>query len=323
MAVAESTNPVVLSRKAEQVESESQWRRALRRFTRHRMAVIGVLLLSFVFLFVVGGTFIHSEVYANLTNPSIKFQAPSAEHPFGTDSVGRDVFARSIYGGQISLMIAVASVTISITLGTLVGLVSGYTVGTRYAWIDSLLMRIVEALLAFPALFLLLTISQVFAKNPQLVALRLNVLGRELNATALTIILIIGLLGWMGLSRIVRSLVLSLKEQEFVVSAKAIGATDVQIIFKHILPNCIAPIVVSATLGIGGAIITEAYLSFLGFGVQPPTATWGNILERARDNISRYWWLAFFPGMLITLTVLAINFIGDGLRDALDPRSTK
>jgi peptide/nickel transport system permease protein len=290
---------------------------------RHRMAVVGALLLVVVFAFVIGGTLLHTETYANLTNPAIKFQAPSAEHIFGTDSVGRDVFARSIYGGQISLMIAIASVVISITLGTLVGLVSGYTVGGRYAWVDSLLMRIVDALLAFPALFLLLTISQVFAKNPQLIAVKFNILGRELNATALTIIIIIGGLGWMGLARIVRSLVLSLKEQEFVISAKAIGATDTQIIFKHILPNCIAPIVVSATLGIGGAIITEAYLSFLGFGVQPPTATWGNILERARDNISRYWWLAFFPGMLITLTVLAINFIGDGLRDALDPRSTK
>lgn len=322
MATA-STTPVVIVQKQEKVESESQLRRAIRRFTRHRMAVFGVVLLFLIFLFVIGGTFIYSEAYANSTNLAVKFQPPSAEHPFGTDSVGRDVLARSIYGGQISLMIAVASVTISITLGTVVGLVSGYTVGTRYSWVDSLLMRIVEALLAFPALFLLLTISQVFAKNPQMTALRVNVLGRELNATALSIVLIIGLLGWMGLSRIVRSLVLSLKEQEFVISAKAIGATDVQIIFKHILPNCIAPIVVSATLGIGGAIITEAYLSFLGFGVQPPTATWGNVLERARDNISRYWWLALFPGMLITITVLAINFIGDGLRDALDPRSTK
>jgi peptide/nickel transport system permease protein len=322
MATATSS-PVVVSIKEEKRHADSLLRIATRRFFKHRMAVMGVLLLLGMMLFTVGGSFVYSEGFANTTNMAVTFQPPSAEHPFGTDSVGRDVLARSIYGGQISLMIAVASVTISVTLGTLVGLVSGYTVGTRYAWIDSILMRIVDALLAFPALFLLLTLSQVFAKNPVTLTTTVNVFGRELNATVIAIISVIGFLGWMRLARIVRSLVLTLKEQEFVTSARALGAGDARIIFGHILPNCIAPIVVSATLGIGGAIITEAYLSFLGFGVQPPTATWGNILERARDNISRYWWLALFPGLLITATVLAINFIGDGLRDALDPRSTK
>jgi peptide/nickel transport system permease protein len=323
MATVTSNKPLVVSIKEEKKRSDSLLRIATRRFFKHRMAVFGVVLLLGMLAFTLGGTLFYSEGYANTTNPGVSFQAPSAEHPFGTDSVGRDVLARSIYGGQISLMIAIASVFISITLGTVVGLVSGYTVGTRYAWIDSVLMRIVDALLAFPSLFLLLTLSQVFAKNPATLTAKTVILGRELNATAFAIIAVIGFLGWMRLSRIVRSLVLSLKEQEFVTSAKALGAGDARIIFGHILPNCVAPIVVSATLGIGGAIITEAYLSFLGFGVQPPTATWGNILERARDNISRYWWLALYPGLLITITVLAINFIGDGLRDALDPRSTK
>lgn len=324
MATATSNKqPLVVSIKEDKRQADSLVRIAVRRFFKHRMAVIGVVLLLGMFGFVIGGTLFLSEGFANITDISQKFQPPSAEHPFGTDSVGRDVLARTIYGGQISIMIAIASVTIAITLGTVVGLVSGYSVGTSYSWIDSILMRIVEALLAFPALFLLLTLSQVFAKNPAILTARINVLGRELNATVLTIVAVIGFLGWMGLSRIVRSLVLSLKEQEFIVAAKAVGAGNARIIFSHILPNCLAPILVSATLGIGGAIITEAYLSFLGFGVQPPTATWGNILERARDNISRYWWLALFPGLLITITVLAINFIGDGLRDALDPRSTK
>jgi len=150
-----------------------------------------------------------------------------------------------------------------------------------------------------------------------------NVLGRELSTTTVTIVLIIGLTSWMGLSRIVRAMVLSLREREFVLSARAIGATDRRIMFQHILPNCIAPIVVAATLGVGGAIITEAYLSFLGFGVQPPTATWGNILNRALDQIEEVWWMWVAPGTLIVMTVLAINFIGDGLRDALDPRSLK
>ncbi|HEX2621509.1 MAG TPA: ABC transporter permease [Phototrophicaceae bacterium] len=305
----------------EKRHSESLFRMSLRRFLKHRMAVAGVFLLMGVFVFVVGGSIVYSESYSNTVSMVDKFKPPSAAHPFGTDQVGRDVLARTVYGGQISLMIAVSAVTISITLGTIVGLISGYTVGTSYSWIDSVLMRIVEALLAFPSLFLLLTLSQVFAKNPAILNANLTVFGRELNATVIAIVLVIGLLGWMGLSRIVRSLVLTLKEQEFVTSARALGAGNARIIFAHILPNCIAPIVVTATLGIGGAIITEAYLSFLGFGVQPPTATWGNILERARDSISAYWWLAFFPGMLITITVLAINFIGDGLRDALDPRS--
>jgi peptide/nickel transport system permease protein len=326
MATATDTSkPIVLGVREEKKKSTSLWRIATRRFFKHRMAVFGVLLLLGMLTFVIGGSFVFSEDFANMIDlqQSPSFSPPDEVHPFGTDSVGRDVLARTVYGGQISLMIAIASVTISITLGTIVGLVSGYTVGTRYGWIDSILMRIVEALLAFPSLFLLLTLSQVFAKNPSTIAATITVFGRELNATVLAIVAVIGFLGWMGLSRIVRSLVLSLKEQEFIVAAKALGAGDARIIFGHILPNCVAPILVSATLGIGGAILTEAYLSFLGFGVQPPTATWGNILERARDNISRYWWLALFPGLLITITVLAINFIGDGLRDALDPRSTK
>jgi peptide/nickel transport system permease protein len=144
-----------------------------------------------------------------------------------------------------------------------------------------------------------------------------------LSATAVGIILLLGFTGWMGLSRIVRSMVLSLREREFVLAARALGARDARIIFQHILPNCIAPIVVSATLGVGAAIVTEAYLSFLGFGVQPPTATWGNILDRATERPDELWWLWLFPGALIVTTVMAINFIGDGLRDALDPSSKK
>ncbi|MCL4252878.1 MAG: ABC transporter permease [Anaerolineae bacterium] len=236
-------------------------------------------------------------------------------HVMGTDQVGRDLFIRMVYGGQISLMIGITSVIISISLGTLVGLISGYFGG----WIGALLMRFVEALLAIPALILLLLLSNSLSRNSSTIV----ILGRELSTTVIVIVLIIGGLGWMGLSRIVRSLVLSLKEQEFVVAARTLGAGNARIIFKHILPNCIAPIVVSATLGIGGAIITEAYLSFLGFGVQEPTATWGNILNRAQGDIARYWWMWLFPGIFITLTVLSINFIGDGLRDALDPRSLR
>jgi peptide/nickel transport system permease protein len=272
-----------------------------------------------IVIFVIAGTFFVTEDYGNTPNPAIKFQPPSAEHIMGTDQVGRDVLARVVYGGQISLMIAISSVTISIVLGTLIGLVAGYFAGTSQAWIDAILMRIVEALLSFPILILLLLLSRWMVR----LTLTVNVLGRELSATAVGVIFLIGLTGWMGLSRIVRALVLSLREREFVLAARTIGASDRRIIFNHILPNCIAPIVVTATLGIGGAIITESYLSFLGFGVQPPTATWGNIMERVRDSFDRAPWLWIYPGGLTVLTVLAINFIGDGLRDALDPRTQK
>ncbi|NJL56804.1 ABC transporter permease [bacterium] len=289
----------------------------LRRFLRHRMAVIGVLLMTLIVLYVTVGSLFYSEAYANETNIRNRLGAPSADNLFGTDEAGRDVLARTIYGGQISIMIAVTSVAISIGMGTLIGLVSGYFGGI----VDAILMRVVEALLAIPVLILLLVLSRTLQEQTGVATV--SFFGRELSATVLYIVLIIGLTGWMGLSRIVRSLVLSLKEQEFVMAARMIGASDARIIFGHILPNTIAPVVVAATLGIGSAILVEAALSFLGFGVMPPTATWGNIITRARQDIDSLWWLWVFPGGLITLTVLAINFIGDGLRDALDPRSLK
>jgi peptide/nickel transport system permease protein len=294
---------------------ESPWRVAFRRFMRHRMAVFGAVLMLLVILFVIVGSFFFTEAYSNKTDVLNKNKPPSAEHLLGTDQVGRDIFARLIYGGQISLMIAVVSVAISIVVGTVVGLIAGYFGG----WVDSMLMRIVEALLAIPPLILLLVLSNYLSRSTATVVL----FGRELSATVVVIVLIIGLTSWMQLSRIVRALVLSLKEQEFVVAAQAIGARSSRIIGSHILPNVIAPVIVTATLAVGGAIITEAYLSFLGFGVLPPTATWGNILTRAQTMLDKVWWMWMGPGFFIIVTVLAINFIGDGLRDAFDPRSQK
>jgi peptide/nickel transport system permease protein len=322
MASVTETKSQVASLKQEaahQPKSESLTRIAFRRFLRHRMAVFGVVLLTGIFLFVFGGSFFTTEAYANMPNMGLRFQQPTAEHPFGTDQVGRDVMARAIYGGQISLFIGVTAITIAISIGTFVGLITGYWAGTSLGWVDSLLMRFVEALLAFPVLVLLLLLSKYLASSTATI----NFFGRELSSTAVNIILLIGLTGWMGLSRIVRSLVLSLREREFITAARTIGASDWRIIFVHILPNCIAPIMVTATLGVGGAIVTESYLSFLGFGVQPPTATWGNIMERVRDSFDEAWWLWVVPGTLTVITVLAINFIGDGLRDALDPRNIK
>jgi peptide/nickel transport system permease protein len=296
-------------------EAESMLRMVVRRFLRHRMAVAGTVILTLIVAFAIGGAIIYSEEVGNRPNPRDRFLPPSVEHPFGTDQVGRSVLIRMVYGGQISLMIGVLSAFIAVTIGTTVGLASGYFGG----WLDSILMRIVEALLAIPTLIFLLLLSGTLARNTD----TLNILGRQLSFSVVAIVLIIGLLGWMGLSRIVRSMVLSLKEQEFVLAARTIGARNQRIIITHILPNCLAPIIVAATLGVGAAIIAEAYLSFLGFGVLPPTATWGNILTRAQEQVSRIWWMWMFPGAFITLTVLSINFIGDGLRDALDPRSLK
>lgn len=303
----------VVSLNRVETEAQSPWRIALRRYLKHRMAVFGTLLMALVLLFVLVGPLFYTEDYANKTKILDKFKPPSAEHPLGTDQVGRDILARVIYGGQISIAIAVVSVVISIIVGTVVGLLAGYFGG----WVDGILMRLVEALLAIPALFLLLMLSNSLSRTTATV----SIFGRELSVTVVVIVLIIGLTSWMALSRIVRALVLSLKEQEFVVAAQSIGARDGLIIRSHILPNVIAPVIVSATLGVGAAIITEAYLSFLGFGVLPPTATWGNILTRAQDQLDKAWWMWMAPGFFIVVTVLAINFIGDGLRDALDPRS--
>lgn len=299
------------------VKAESLGRMILRRFLKHRMAVMGTIMFTLVVLYVTVGAAFFSEDFANDTDPFLRWGEPSETHPFGNDNAGRDVLARTIWGGQISLFIAVTAVTIAVTLGTVVGLVAGYFGG----WLDAILMRVVEALLAIPTLILLLVLSRTLIDSAG--ASFVNILGREFGISVIAVILIIGFTSWMGLSRIVRSMVLSLKEQEFVSAARALGAGNARIIFVHILPNCLAPIIVAATLGVGTAIIVEAALSFLGFGVMPPDASWGNIINLARNDVEQYWWLWVFPGTLIVITVLSINFIGDGLRDALDPRSLK
>ncbi len=283
------------------------------RFMRHKMAVFGLIVLFLLILYSFGGAFIYSEAEANFTETQIRLNAPSPEHPFGTDTVGRDILIRTIYGGQISLLIGLAAVVVEVIVGVFIGAIAGYYGG----WIDSLLMRFTEAMFNIPQLFLLLVMAKFFGgKVPNL-----NFLGREFSGSVVVIIVIIGITSWMYLARIVRANFLSLKEREFVLAAHTTGTSNASIIFQHILPNSIAPIVVSATLGVANAIISEAYISFLGLGVQPPTATWGNMLEGAYNYIETAPWLWIFPGSLIVLTVLSINFVGDGLRDALDPHA--
>ncbi len=286
---------------------------AWRRFIRHKMAVFGAVVLALLVLYSFGGAFIFSEKYANFNDTSLSLQGPSPTHLFGTDAIGRDILARTIYGGQISLLIGLAAVLIETAMGFLIGALAGYYGGK----LDAVLMRITEAMLNIPEIFLLIVMAKFFGgKIPEI-----ELLGRTFSGSVIVIIVIIGLTSWMYLARIVRAEFLSIKENEFILAARATGTSNTQIIFRHILPNSIAPVVVSATLGVANAILAEAYISFLGLGVQPPTATWGNMLEGATNYLEKAPWLWFFPGMLILFTSLSINFLGDGLRDALDPRS--
>jgi peptide/nickel transport system permease protein len=312
---AEATEATVAQIGAEALEAPplSLGRMTWLRFRRHKMAMAGAVMLILLFLYSFGGSIFFSEADANFTETGNRLASPSARHPFGTDTIGRDILARTIYGGQISLLIGVAAVLVMVIVGVLVGAVAGYSGGGT----DAVLMRFTEAVLTIPSLFLLLVMAKFFGgKIPDM-----NLFGRTFSGSVIVIIVIVGLTSWTFLARIVRAEFLSLKENDFVLAAQATGTPTREIIFRHILPNTIAPIIVAATIGVAAAIIAEAYISFLGLGVQPPTATWGNMMTGAYNYIESAPWLWFFPGLLILLTVLSINFVGDGLRDALDPRS--
>jgi peptide/nickel transport system permease protein len=272
---------------------------AWRRFRRHRLALIGATVLGLVVGVCVIAPLLVPESAANRVDPTLFRAPPSPAHPFGSDDVGRDILWRTIYGGRISLAIGALSIALAMSIGVVFGSVAGY----YGRWTDSLIMRLTDAMLSMPSLLLLIVLTRI------------------LGASVSTIILVIGLLNWMQVTRIVRANVLSLKEQDFVLAARALGVTDRAIIFRHVLPNTLAPVVVAATLGVGYAIILEASASFLGLGVQPPTASWGSMLYRAQGLMIQAPWVAIFPGLMILVTVMAINFLGDGLRDALDPRA--
>ncbi len=287
-----------------------------RRFRKHRMAMLGGVGVILLLLFIIIGSIIIPESAANSTDLAARLSGPTATHWFGTDSVGRDVFDRAIYGGQISLFIGLLAVVLEVSLGTLIGGVAAYYGG----WVDAVLMRFTEAMLAIPSLFLLIVLAKFIGRN----AGQVTILGRTFSGSIGIVIIVIGMTSWMFLARIVRANVLSLKEMDYISAAKALGASNRRVFFSHLVPNTLGAIIVAATLGLASAILTEAYVSFLGLGVQPPTSTWGNMMQQAQSFIIRgAWWMWVFPSLLIVLNILCINLLGDGLRDAFDPRSSR
>lgn len=268
-----------------------------RRFKRNKLAVAGSAVVLILFVIAVFASFIAPYDPNDIDRRHI-LEPPSISHPLGTDDLGRDVLSRMIYGSRISLAVGFVAVGIATIVGMLFGALSGYYGG----WIDRIIMRFVDIMLSIPTFFLILAVIAF------------------IGPSIWNIMIVIGLTSWMGVARLVRAEFLSLKEREFVLAARALGASNMRIIFNHIMPNSMAPVFVSAVFGVAAAILVESALSFLGIGVQPPTPSWGNILTLGKDNIEIAWWLSVFPGLAILLTVLAYNLVGEGLRDALDPR---
>jgi peptide/nickel transport system permease protein len=288
----------------------------LRRFSKHRLAIWGMIGFGLLLIFIIVGSILVSDKKANEVDLKARLSPPTQLHWMGTDSTGRDIFARMIHGGQISLMVGFLSVLFSVSVGAVVGGVAAYYGG----WVDTVLMRFTEAMLSIPSLFLLIVLGKYLGRDVQTI----NVFGQSYSGSVGIVILVIGATSWMYLARIVRANVLSLREMEYISASKSLGASDVRIFFRHLMPNTMGAIIVSSTLGLAGAILNEAYVSFLGLGVQPPTASWGNMLTSAQSFIQRgAWWMWVFPSLFIIITILCINLIGDGLRDAFDPRSNR
>lgn len=278
---------------------ESIWRVMLRKFMKNKLAVVGAIMLIII---------ITCAIFAPLIAPQDpskqvlidKLSPPGEKYILGADNLGRDTLSRLLYGARVSLLVGFVSIMGSIFIGTVVGAVAGYYGGK----LDAVLMRIVDAVISFPSLFLLITLVTIF------------------EPSVMTLIGIFAIFGWTGTARLVRGEFLSLRSAEFVLAARTLGIRNVRIIFSHILPNAMGPIIVSATLGIGGVILAEAGLSYLGLGIQPPIPSWGNMLQSAQNPqiMLGAWWYPLFPGFMILITVLAFNFVGDGLRDAFDPK---
>ncbi len=267
------------------------------RFKHNKLALSGLIVILVLTIQACFAPFIapYNPSEQNIAN---RLSPPSGKHFLGTDELGRDVFSRIVYGTRISLSVGFVAVGVAVLIGTLLGLWAGFFGG----WVDNLIMRLVDIMLCFPTFFLILMVIAFLSPN------------------IFNIMLVIGLTSWSGLTRLIRGECLSMREREFIQAARLAGLKNNRIIFVHLLPNVFTPILVFATLGIGSAILTESALSFLGLGVQPPTPSWGNILTAGKDYIHTAWWLSFFPGLAILITVLAYNLLGEGLRDILDPK---
>lgn len=269
----------------------------LKIFARNKVALAGACFIAAMLALAVFAPAVATHDPASV-DPSAILEGPSARHLFGTDALGRDLFSRIVYGARISLAIGFVAVGIAVSIGIAVGAIAGYYGGA----VDATLMRLVDVMLCFPTLFLILAVVAF------------------LDPSVVHIMAVIGATGWMGVARLVRAEVLTLRERDYVTASRVMGASGAWIIVRHLVPNAIGPVLVNATLGVGAAILIESSLSFLGIGVQPPTPSWGNILMDGKATIGVAWWLTLFPGACITLTVLAYNLAGEGLRDVFEPR---
>jgi len=286
--------------KKELVVGTSLWQDAWRRLKKNKLAVLGAIVLMFIITVSLLGPMFSSYTYDQI-NLDRGSEPPSWDHWFGTDQLGRDILVRSLIGGRISLMVGLVATSVSFVIGVTYGAISGYFGG----YIDELMMRIVDIIYSLPYLFLVIVLLAFFTKS------------------IFMLFLVLGAVSWLTMARIVRGQVLSIKNQEFVEAARAVGVETPQIIFRHIVPNTLGPVIVYTTLTIPSAMLSEAFLSFLGLGVQPPLASWGTMVNEGIEAISVYPWQLIFPGLMMAITLFSLNFLGDGLRDALDPQMRK
>jgi peptide/nickel transport system permease protein len=310
MTVTTSADSTVPSLQIAPVINRKQrtlWGDAWAQFRRNKLSMLGLLILFLIVLYCLIGPLVYTAdpAFIDVTDSQ---HPPTAAHPMGTDDLGRDEMARTMVGGRISLSVGVVAMLLSILLGVTIGILSGYV-----RQLDNLLMRFTDMMLALPLLPLLLVIIMLFRESLT------KMLGPNLGIFVL-IVVVIGILGWMPTARIVRGAVLSVKEKEFVEAANCVGSRGGSIMTRHILPNVLSPVIVSATIGVASAILTESVLSFLGLGFPSDVPTWGRLLFDGKDYLTIAPWMVLWPGIFISLTILAINFVGDGLRDALDPR---
>lgn len=290
----------ILRHGAEAKKGKSPWKVAMRRFRENRLAVYSIYIILFFYAAAILAPIL--APYDPAAIPDVmtnRYLPPSWVHPFGTDEFGRDLFSRALYGARVSLSIGLLAMIIAKTVGTIYGSVSAYFGGI----VDAILMRILDVWIAFPTFYLMLMLVGVFEAN------------------LLALILILGLTAWPGTARFIRGEILSLKNQQFTEAARAIGLPAYQIILKHLIPSALSPVLVTAALAVAGMIGAEAGLSYLGLGIRPPTPSWGNMVSAGKDNLLNAWWVAFFPGGLLTLTLISFSLLADGLRDALDPKA--